>query len=54
VNHTACHRPEETQLYQLVETHCPEFVALREVAGRPLPKCVSTAPRVPNSIRRFP
>ena len=36
----ARHRPEATLLYQLVERHYPEFVAVREAAGRPLPKYV--------------
>ena len=34
------HRPEATLLYQLVEKHYPEFVAMREAAGRALPKYV--------------
>ena len=34
------HRPEATLLYQLVERHYTEFVAVREAAGRPLPKYV--------------
>lgn len=34
----ACHRPEATLLYQLVERHYPELVAAREAARRPLPK----------------
>jgi len=32
------HRPEATLLYALVERHYPEFTAVREAAGRPLPK----------------
>jgi hypothetical protein len=36
----ARHRPEETLLYQLVERHYPELAAVREAAGRPLPKYV--------------
>ena len=34
------HRPEWTVLYQLVERHYPDFLALREAAGRPLPRYV--------------
>jgi hypothetical protein len=37
---SARHRPEETLLYQLVERHYPDFVAMREAADRPLPKYV--------------
>src|SRR5687768_11159503 len=36
----ARHRPEATLLYQLVERHYPELVAVREAAGRLLPKYV--------------
>ena len=36
----ARHRPEATLLYALVERYYPEFVAIREAAGRPLPKYV--------------
>ena len=36
----ARHRPEATLLYQLVERHYPELVAVREAAGRPLPNYV--------------
>jgi ribosomal protein S27E len=36
----ARHRPEATLLYQLVERYYPELVAVREGAGRPLPKYV--------------
>ena len=34
------HRPEWTVLYQLVERHYPDFLALRAAAGRPLPRYV--------------
>jgi ribosomal protein S27E len=34
------HRPEATLLYELVEQRYPEFVAAREVSGRPLPRYV--------------
>jgi ribosomal protein S27E len=34
------HRPETTLLYQLVERHYPDFRALREAAGRTLPRYV--------------
>src|SRR5689334_18301406 len=37
----ARHRPEATLLYQIVERHYPEFVAVREAGGRPLPKYVT-------------
>jgi ribosomal protein S27E len=36
----ARHRPEATLLYALVERYYSEFVAVREAAGRPLPKYV--------------
>jgi len=36
----ARHRPEQTLLYALVEQHYAGFLAAREAAGRPLPKCV--------------
>jgi ribosomal protein S27E len=36
----ARHRPKATLLYQLVERHYPEFVAVRATAGRPLPRYV--------------
>ena len=36
----ARHRREATLLYQIVEQHYTEFVAVREAAGRPLPKYV--------------
>jgi ribosomal protein S27E len=36
----ARHKPEATLLYQLVERYYPEPVAVREAAGRPLPKHV--------------
>ncbi|MFO0519670.1 MAG: transposase zinc-binding domain-containing protein [bacterium] len=36
----AHHRPENTQLYQLVERYLPEFRRLRARAGRPLPPYV--------------
>ena len=36
----ARHRPGQTLLYQLVERHYPELVAVREAVGRPLPKYV--------------
>jgi ribosomal protein S27E len=36
----ARHRPEATLLYQLVERHYSEFVAVREAAGRALPRYV--------------
>jgi hypothetical protein len=36
----ARHRPEATVLYELVERHYPEFVSVREAAGRPLPRYV--------------
>ena len=36
----ARHTPEATLLYRLVERYYPELVAVREAAGRPLPKYV--------------
>ncbi len=36
----ARHRPEQTLLYQLVERYYPELAAVREAAGRPLPRYV--------------
>ena len=36
----ARHRPEQTLLYQLVEQHCPAFLAARAAQGRPLPRYV--------------
>src|SRR5512143_253830 len=36
----ARHRPETTLLHAIVKRHYREFVATREVAGRPLPKNV--------------
>ena len=35
-----CHRPEETPLYRIVETHYPRFLARLEAEGGALPAFV--------------